>query len=154
MVQCVDIKDKKVLFLQGDVECYTWWLIGTLAYIGITVFPIFIVLAHVPFCVKDKKISVRIFILACLFPLPVLILYKLVNLWKRCVTRDYGKKPEGLELVEGQVKYCVADTVKEIVERETSFNEGAMKHEKSVLGVEIEEQSGIAREIEMFTDTS
>ena len=75
LVQCVDIQDLTVLFIQANVECYTWWQICILIYICISVVPIFFVLAHLPFYVKDKKMSVRVFTLACLFPLPVVIGY-------------------------------------------------------------------------------
>ena len=69
LVQCVNIQDYTVLFIQADVECYTWWQIGILIYICVCVVPLFFVLAHLPFDVKDMKMSVKTFVLACIFPL-------------------------------------------------------------------------------------
>ena len=83
LIQCVDVRNVKVLFIQTDVECYTWWQIGILVYICISVAPLFVVLAHLPFGVKDKKMSVRTFILGCFFPLPVIVWYQVVRIWNR-----------------------------------------------------------------------
>ena len=49
LVQCVDIRNQAVLFLQGDIHCYTWWQICILVYICISVIPIFFILGHAPF---------------------------------------------------------------------------------------------------------
>ena len=88
LVQCVHIQDLTVLFIQANVECYTWWQLGILVYICISVVPIFFVLAHLPFCVKEKKMSAKVFILACLFPLPVVIGYHVLKIWnRRCSKR-------------------------------------------------------------------
>ena len=75
LVQCVSIENSTVLFIQANVECYTGWQIGILIYICICVVPPFFVLAHVLFHIKDMNISVRTFILACIFPLPVTVWY-------------------------------------------------------------------------------
>ena len=59
LVQCVNIRDHAMLFIQANVQCYTWWQIGILVYICTSIVPIFFVLAHVPFYIKDEKMSVR-----------------------------------------------------------------------------------------------
>ena len=136
LVQCVDIRNQAVLFLQGDIHCYTWWQICILVYICISVVPIFFILGHAPFFVKDKEMSVRTFILACLFPFPVMMWYHLGRFLSRYVSRDIPKKHEvkNLEMVEISVKHYNMDTAKEIVERVTSFNEGIFltKHIRSL----------------------
>ncbi len=73
LVQCVDVGDEKVLYIQGDIVCYTWWQIMIKVYICLSVVPVFLVLSHYPFSVQDKAMSVRMFVLACLLPLPVMI---------------------------------------------------------------------------------
>ena len=83
LVQCVHIQDLTVLFIQGNVECYTWWQIGIILYICTSVIPIFFVLAHLPFCLKDSIMSVKVFILACLFLLPAFIGHHILKFWKR-----------------------------------------------------------------------
>ena len=72
-----------MLFIQANIECYAGWQIGILIYICICVVPIAFVLAHLPFYVKDGKMSVRTFILACLFPLPTVIGYHAMRTWKK-----------------------------------------------------------------------
>ena len=83
LVQCVNIQDLTVLFIQGNVECYTWWQICIILYICTSVIPIFFVLANLPFCLKDSKMSVKVFLLACLFPLPAFIGHHVLKFWKR-----------------------------------------------------------------------
>ena len=92
LVQCIAIGEHNILFIQPDIHCYTWWQIGILVYICISVVPIFFVLAHAPFYVKDKKMSVRTFIMACLLPLPVLVLYHVFLLMKM---KSVHKKLQG-----------------------------------------------------------
>ena len=83
LVQCVDIRSVSVLFIQADVECYTWWQICILIYICICVVPLFLVLAYLPFCIQTKKVSVKMFILACIFPLPVIIRCQFIRFYNR-----------------------------------------------------------------------
>ena len=75
LVQCIDIKDKAMLFVQADIQCYTWWQIGTIVYVCTCIVPIFFVIAHAPYYVQEGKMSTRTFILSCLFPLPVMALH-------------------------------------------------------------------------------
>ena len=86
LVQCVNIQGLTVLFIQASVECYTWWQIGILIYILICVVPLLFVLSHLPFCVNDGKLSVKSFILACIFPLPVIIWCQIINFYNKAAT--------------------------------------------------------------------
>ena len=92
LVQCVAIREHNILFIQPDIHCYIWWQIGILVYICVSVVPIFFVLSHAPFYVKDKKMSVRTFIMACLLPLPVLVLYHVFLLRQK---KSIHKKLQG-----------------------------------------------------------
>lgn len=73
LVQCAEgAGGRKVMYIQGNIECFTWWQYATEIYIFVSVIPTFLVLSHLPFCVKNKTMSVGVFLLACLFPIPVL----------------------------------------------------------------------------------
>ena len=123
LVQCMNIRNQTMLFIQADMPCYTWWQIGILIHICISVVPIFFVLAHLPFYVQDKKMSVKIFIIACLFPLPVVILYHLNRLLKRkCVAKNASDK-SGIEthkMVEVPCEDKIRECADEIQETEAS----------------------------------
>ena len=72
LIQCVDIDNNKVLYVEGDILCYTWWQRAIEVYIYFSILPVFITLAICPFWVKEKEMSVQMLILACLLPIPVL----------------------------------------------------------------------------------
>ena len=55
LIQCVDINNNKVLYIQGDIQCYTWWQVAIEVYLYISVVPVFITLAICPFFVKTNK---------------------------------------------------------------------------------------------------
>ena len=73
LIQCVDIDSEKVLYIQGDIQCYTWWQTVIEVQIYFSILPVFIALAIFPFWVKEKQMSVVMLILACLLPIPVLV---------------------------------------------------------------------------------
>ena len=82
LVQCVNIGTKTILYVQGDIECYTWWQRTIEAYIILSIIPTFLVLSHVPFYVQKKGMSVRMFIIGCFLPIPVLAIYHFKKLRK------------------------------------------------------------------------
>ena len=75
LVQCVNVGGNKVLYVQGDIDCFTWWQVAVQFFIITNIFPILVVLAVSPFYVKNKTMSTRLFTLACVFPLPVLLYF-------------------------------------------------------------------------------
>ena len=83
LVQCVNMGTKTILYVQGDIECYTWWQRTIEAYIILSIIPTFLVLSHVPFYVQKKEMSVRMFIIGCFLPIPVLTIYhfKKLRMW-------------------------------------------------------------------------
>ena len=91
LIQCVQVQDISVLYIQGDIECYTWWQHVFRYTVWLNLLPFFFVVSHCPYYVKDKKMSVREFIAACFFPMPV-ILYKLfsksLNFSKPCSSKS------------------------------------------------------------------
>ena len=82
LVKCVDIETKTILYVQGDIECYTWWQRTIEAYILLNIIPSFLLLSHVPFYVQERRMSVRMFIVGCLLPIPVLAIYLFERLRK------------------------------------------------------------------------
>ena len=83
LVQCVGVGQDKVLYLQGSIQCYTWWQNLIHVYICLNIIPTFFILSHVPFYVKDQKMLVTQFISALLFPVPVMIWYHVTRLLRR-----------------------------------------------------------------------
>ena len=82
LVQCVQILNKKVLYIEGDIECYTWWQQAVQIYICINVIPLLFIVSRTPFYVQDKTMSVKMFILNCLFPLPAFVYFTAKRLTK------------------------------------------------------------------------
>mgnify|MGYP002803875948 CR=1 FL=1 len=72
LLQCVSVDGVNCLFVDCNIECYTWWqtLIGTLVLIYF--FPFVVILFFGAKKLYKKQISVVHFFLACLFPLPFL----------------------------------------------------------------------------------
>ena len=83
LVRCVDIKNVKVLHIEGDVQCYNWWQYLVMCYIIFFIIPVFLALSHFPHYIKDKYMSVKSFILSCLFPTPVMMYYVIKELRRK-----------------------------------------------------------------------
>ncbi len=79
LVQCVEAVNKLVMYVQGEIECYTWWQTTIETWICLSLIPLFPVLSHAAYFVKERRMSVCVFVLACLFPLPVIMIYSLMN---------------------------------------------------------------------------
>ena len=75
LIQCADIGNSTVLYIQGDIECYTWWQNAVEVYIVLNIVPVLFVLSHTPFCIENKQMSVKMFIVGCLLPVPVMLIY-------------------------------------------------------------------------------
>ena len=90
LVQCVDVGQNKVLYIQGDIQCYTWWQIITQIYIFGNIIPILLVLSVFPFHVKDKTMFVRAFILMSVLPVPVICYFLVIKYFVR-ENFDYDK---------------------------------------------------------------
>ena len=138
LVQCVDIEDSTVLFIQANVEFDTWWQIGILVYICICVVSIFFVLAHFPYSVRDKKMSVRAFILACLFPLPAITVYYTLKIRnRRCDTLTFldRDKSETIELSEMDLEGKTEDIITEINDKSSSCEESPLVPHKKATDV-------------------
>ena len=82
LIQCVDIDNNKALYIQGDIQCYNWWQTVIEVQIYFSILPVLITLTIFPFWVKEKEMSVRMLILACLLPIPVLVYLIIVAIVK------------------------------------------------------------------------
>ena len=171
LVQCIDIRDKAMLFVQADIQCYTWWQIGTIMYVCTCIVPMFFVIAHAPYYVQEGKMSTRTFILSCLFPLPVMALhyvgrYRNTNtkITRKNVTRDLSSdikneslgmseilpvdKTETQEKLDFKMQSSIEIKKLQVVEMVTSFNEGDIKmQENSVLETETEQELSIVKDV-------
>ena len=83
LVQCVQINQQKVLYVQGNIECYTWWQVLAQIYIYLCIIPICLVLSYVPFLLQDRTMSVKTFLLACLLPIPSLAYFLCKNVLQK-----------------------------------------------------------------------
>ena len=95
LVQCVQVQHCTVLYVQGDFKCYTWWQILIKIFLALNIFPLLVVLSHLPFHLKEKKISTKCFLLSCLFPVPVLIyvLFMRLHEMKSRKSKDIESNP-------------------------------------------------------------
>ncbi len=75
MVQCVEIHRAYVLFTQSDIVCYTWWQIVVKLFIVLSLYPAFLVVAYAPFLVQSRRMSVKLFIFTCFFPVPTAVFH-------------------------------------------------------------------------------
>ena len=73
LVQCVAVYEDKCLLVQGNIECYTWWQIMVKLFIYLHIGPLILVFSILPFCVQERKMARKVFILACFLPTPVII---------------------------------------------------------------------------------
>ena len=80
LVKCVQVYDQKVLSVQGEVLCYTWWQRSTEVLIFLLLIPLPLILSHAPFYSQNNSMSVGVFILACIFPVPVISFFHIVRL--------------------------------------------------------------------------
>ena len=71
LLNCVPVKDGRVLFIDGAVTCYAYWQYGVMAYAMLCVTPFFIVLLIGPPLLQRGHIGLRQFFAGCLLPLPL-----------------------------------------------------------------------------------
>ena len=157
LVQCVQIIDKSVLYIEGDIECYTWWQNVIQVYICINVIPLLFIVSHAPFYVQDKTMSVRMFILNCILPLPAFLYFitnRLIEAKRRTNLKSFtlpalvhfaavkflrkGKKVSGMEQETAMIQqtasqaYCGPEDIDipfiEAEESNISSNENSIRH--------------------------
>ncbi len=75
LVQCVEVDQSNVLYVYGELQCYTWWQHLLHIYIFLSVIPLFLVISYLPFKVQDGTVSLKFFVLSCMFPVPIILLH-------------------------------------------------------------------------------
>ncbi len=99
LVKCVQVGDSEpVLHIQGSVRCFTWWQNALQIFAFSNIIPVFFVVSHTPFHVKEKAMTVKMFVLACLFPIPAL-LYFYANKYLQN-RKKVSKIPHQVECIE------------------------------------------------------
>ena len=83
LLNCVDIGNHTVLFVDGRVVCYQLWQYGVLAYAVICIVPFFMVLIMGPGMLRDNLTTLPTFFTACIFPLPFFIIWFISRLRRR-----------------------------------------------------------------------
>ena len=91
LIQCVEINDTRVLYVEGEIQCYTWWQKLIEFYTFSNLIPSLLVLSILPFFLKENRISVKVFHLACIFPIPVLVAH-ICNWLTKCIVHYSAKR--------------------------------------------------------------
>ena len=108
LVQCIEVQEQNVLYIQGNIQCYTWWQIVIKTFLVLNIFPLLLVLSNFPFHLKGKKISNKCFFLSCVFPIPGFIYFLCLkkykaqkgNLESNLYGRSTVEKDKGLKVVD------------------------------------------------------
>ena len=74
VVHCIDLSNKKVLYIDGEVDCYQIWQYIMMAYFIFCVLPVILVLCFETTRVLKKTISIRVFMLNLILPPLILVI--------------------------------------------------------------------------------
>ena len=112
-MKCVQIGHDWVLHIQGDVSCGTLWQTSLEVYLYTCVVPVFVVLALGPYYVKHKELSVPLFILACVFPMPVVFYFIVTKLIRSKIfsANNHATTYKETEQPQGTVVYSKSEEV-------------------------------------------
>ena len=80
LVRCTPVGNESRWFYNGTIVCYQWWQKVLIAFDVMVVVPFIFVLAWGAVKLHRAKVSAKHFLLACVFPLPFLILWLLQSL--------------------------------------------------------------------------
>ena len=98
LVKCIDIENINRLYDQGNIQCFTHWQRAIEIFIWANIFPSFFVFSHVPYYVELNQMSVQMFILVCLLPVPGLMIFHLTKAWNKCRMRYNVQTHSDIEL--------------------------------------------------------
>ena len=79
LLRCVPIGTEKRLFYDGNVVCFQWWQYILIAFVCTFVVPFVFVLLWGSYKLYGGTLSVGKFLLACIFPLPSLIVWVIIS---------------------------------------------------------------------------
>ena len=140
LIQCVDVDQQRVLYIQGDIKCYTWWQIVTKVFIFIYIIPLLFVLSQAPFLVQRRVMTVKVFILACLFPGPTMLVYFIARFSK------INAKPKDNQDIQCLETIIFSGEEHEIVREETREQNRMGRNREEVEGID-DEVKGSEEEI-------
>ena len=63
-----------MLFIDGNLECYTYWQIIIIIYISISILPFCMYITFATNYLKNGKLSLSVYFIGCFIPLPVLLI--------------------------------------------------------------------------------
>ena len=136
LVRCVQYKDVKVLHIDAEVVCFTPWQTAIEIFLGTCVIPVFMVLAFGPYGVKKRKLSVVVFIMACILPLPVafcLIIFKICDLEFLLGIKNYNNGREDMhDDTEYDTENSHGSDRPEYSDSEKIITEHLLKHYKAL----------------------
>ena len=98
LVKCIDIENINRLYVQGNIQCFTHWQTAIEIFIWANIFPSFFVFSHVPYYVEMKQMSVQMFILVCILPVPGLMIFHLTKAWNKFRMRYNVQTHSDIEL--------------------------------------------------------
>ncbi len=96
LLKCVPVGEESVLFVEGTIACYQVWQYGVMAYTASCIVPFCLILWLGPGLLKDGLISLPQFFCACIVPLPFLIYWVTLRLYKN------GQRPENPPTLSGE----------------------------------------------------
>jgi len=75
LMHCVPIGMDWRLFVDGNIQCWQWWQYLMIAFIVMFVIPLILVLFWGSLLLARNKLSDKEFLIACVFPLPCLLVW-------------------------------------------------------------------------------
>ena len=75
LMHCLPIGMDWCLFVDGNVQCWQWWQYLMIAFIGLFIIPLILVLFWGSLMLSNNKLSDKEFLTACAFPLPCLLVW-------------------------------------------------------------------------------
>ena len=73
LVYCVPFESKSVLFIDGNLECYTFWQIIIVVYLSTSILPFCIYITFATTYLKNGRLSLCVYFIGCFLPVPVLL---------------------------------------------------------------------------------
>ncbi len=100
LIRCVPVRSESRWFYNGTIVCYQWWQNVLIAFNVMVVVPFIFVLAWGAVKLHREKVSAKHFLLACVFPLPFLILWLLQSLGFYGNQRQHAQSTEYTEALK------------------------------------------------------
>ena len=87
LIYCVKFEEESRLFIQGDITCLQTWQSIILCYICICIIPFGFYLLVMPKYMSTGQISLNMFFIGCLFPLPVVLFFAIRNAFENATKK-------------------------------------------------------------------